>query len=469
MTKLPMMDFVKRVHFVGIGGVGMSGIARVLLNLGYKVSGSDLKATELTRGLSAAGARIRRGHRAANIKGADVVVVSTAVDSANPEVRAARSAGIPVARRVEMLAEIGRMKKTITVSGTHGKTTTTAMIAMALESAGVDPTAIVGGQVAHLGGPGGSNARLGLGDYLVAEADESDGSFLKLLPLVAVVTNIDDDHLDHYGSFAALKNAFLRHLQDLPFYGTAVLCSDDRVLRGLIPKVERPVLTYGLRGSPDWKGRILRRAGGAGTRMEVRRNGRRAGVVDLNVSGRHNALNALAAVAVGEALALDIKPVLAGLSRFAGVGRRMELLGSAAGVTFYDDYGHHPTEVAATLQAMRELVPRGKAHRLIVLFQPHRYSRTRDLHRAFGPALKRADAAYIMEIYPAGEKPIQGVGSELILRAALKSGVRAQRFTRAVDLVRDLRAGDTVLTLGAGDVWKVGMDLLRRLKAPTLA
>ncbi|MFH1723610.1 MAG: UDP-N-acetylmuramate--L-alanine ligase [Elusimicrobiota bacterium] len=506
-----MMDFVRRIHFVGIGGVGMSGIAQVLLNLGYSVSGSDLKATELTRRLAAAGAEVRIGHRAANIRGAEVVVISTAVPPSNPEVAAARAAGIPVARRVELLAEIARLKKTITVSGTHGKTTTTAMAAMALQAAGADPTVIVGGQVANLeaesprprtaGGSrsrhelpvGGTNARVGLGEYLVAEADESDGSFLKLYPLVAVVTNIDDDHLEHYGGFSALKKAFLEHLHHLPFYGTAVLCADDPVLRGLMGRVRRPVVTYGLApgsgsgrragtrgGAADWCGVVLPAAGkgglGAGTRMAVYHQGRKKGVLKLRVAGRHNALNALAAVAVGGFLGLDLRKVFRGLSSFSGVGRRMERLGEAGGIDFIDDYGHHPTEVRATLEALAGTsARRGPAagrrwagkRRIVAVFQPHRYSRTKALHRAFGPAVRKADAVYVMDIYPAGERPIPGVTSKLILDAVRRAGVPAYPFTRPVDLVRELREGDVVLTLGAGDVWKVGMDLLRRLQSRT--
>ncbi|HBL15509.1 MAG: UDP-N-acetylmuramate--L-alanine ligase [Elusimicrobia bacterium GWA2_69_24] len=476
-----MMDFVRRVHFVGIGGVGMSGIAQILLNLGYTVSGSDLKETELTRSLADAGARVRIGHRAGNIRGADVVVFSTAVDLANPELRAARAAGIPVARRVELLAEIARLKKTITVSGTHGKTTTTAMIALALEKAGVDPTVIVGGQVALSRGGQGSTAKLGLGEYLVAEADESDGSFLKLFPLVAVVTNVDDDHLDHYGTFAALQEAFLEHLRHLPFYGTAVLCADDPVVRSLLPKVDRPVVTYALADSrvrADWIGRLLPTAPGRGEcRMEVRYRGKKLGLLALRVPGRHNALNALAAVAVGRVLGLDRARLFAGLSEFRGVGRRLELLGEAGGIRVIDDYGHHPTEVRATLAALRTVFPRGgkrgargpRGRRVVVLFQPHRYTRTKSLFRAFGAAFAAADQVYIMDIYPAGEKPIRGVSSRLILDAMARQGRRAQAFTRTVDLMRDLREGDVLLTLGAGDVWKSGMDVLRRLQAHTYA
>ena len=443
---------VRRIHFVGIGGVGMSGIAQILVNLGYEVSGSDLKATELTRRLAAAGARVHAGHKASHIRGAEVVVVSSAVSPANPEVAAARRAGVPVVPRGEMLAELARLKKTVTVAGTHGKTTTTAMTAMALRGAGADPTVIVGGQVADLG----SNARVGLGEFLVAEADESDGSFMRLVPLAAVVTNIDDDHLDHYGSMAELKKAFLTHLHGLPFYGAAVLCVDDPGVRSILPRVDRRVITYGLKPGAQWRGKVL-----DGRRVDVFHKGKRAGTLTLRLWGRHNAQNSLAAVAVSDFLGLSVPKAMAGLSAFRGVGRRMELLGEGAGISFLDDYGHHQTEVAATLEAVRGAYP---GRRLVVVFQPHRYSRTKALHRAFGPALRRADLVFVMDIYPAGEKPIPGVGPRLILDS-LK---RARAFTRPLDLIRELRPGDVVLTLGAGDVWKVGADLMRRAQSSTL-
>ncbi len=461
-----MMDFVRRIHFVGIGGVGMSGIAQVLLNLGYKVSGSDLKLTEVTRRLAAAGAKISKGHKAGHIRKAEVVVTSTAVSMANPEVRAARAKGIPVIPRVEMLAELARLKKTVTVSGTHGKTTTTAMTAMALRGAGADPTMIVGGQITNLG----TNARLGMGDILVAEADESDGSFLKLKPLVAIVTNIDSDHLDYYGSYANLQAAFLTHIQSLPFYGAAVLCADDPGVAEILPLIEREtVITYGLR-SGLWRGKILssgaRRAGAWRTRVEVRRGRNKIGVLDLKVAGRHNALNALAAIAAADFLGMDMKKAFRGLSEFEGVGRRMESLGFANGVTFIDDYGHHPTEIEAVLETVKGMFP---GRRIVPVFQPHRYSRTKALYKEFGGAFKRAGRVYVMDIYPAGEKPIRGVRASLIVDAARRAGVRAEAFTRSVDLMLELKRGDVVVTLGAGDVWKTGLDLLRRLKRRTLA
>lgn len=466
--RAPMRQFVRRVHFVGIGGVGMSGIAQVLLNLGFKVSGSDLKETELTRRLRRAGAKVFIGHRASQADGAEVVVVSSAVSADNPEARRARSCGVPVVPRVAMLAELARLKKTITVAGSHGKTTTTAMLGMALQAAGVDPTVVVGGQVANLMG---ANARVGLGDYLVAEADESDGSFLSLFPLVAVVTNVDDDHLDHYGTMDNLKAAFREHLSHLPFYGLAVVCAEDANALAAARGAARPVATYALERAAHWEGRFRpvppRLAGVVAQRLEVRHHGRLWGVLDLRVPGRHNALNALAAVAAADFLGCVPAKVARGLSDFRGVGRRLERLGSAHGVLFIDDYGHHPTEVKATLAALRASYAKGR--RLLVVFQPHRFTRTRQLWRQFGPALRGADQAFILPIYAAGEKPIAGVSSELIVRSARRAGVSARPFTRALDLVCELAPGDVVLSLGAGDVWKVGADLLRRLEGGTLS
>lgn len=465
-----MKSFIRRIHFVGIGGVGMSGIAQVLVNLGYSVSGSDLKETEITRRLAAAGARVSIGHRPGNLRGAEVVVTSTAVGTGNPEVAEARRLGLPVVPRAEMLAELARLKRTVTVSGSHGKTTTTSMVAMALRAAGADPTMVIGGQLANIR----SNARLGAGDYLVAEADESDGSFLKLFPLAAVVTNIDTDHLDFHGSMERLEGAFLRHLENLPFYGAAILCRDDARLRRLIARVRRSVVTYGLEDGAHWRAVLLppRAAAGelfCGERAALYHRGRRAGTLELKVSGRHNVANALAAVAAGHFLGFDVKRLLAGLAEFSGVGRRLDILGRAQGIDFVDDYGHHPTEIRATLAAVAAAARRRPGRRVVVLFQPHRYSRTQLLHREFGAAFRDADAVYVADIYPAGEKPIRGVTSRLILDAVKAAGRPASPFARTVDLARELRPGDILVTLGAGDVWKFGVDLLRRFEGRTMA
>lgn len=449
-----MKSFVRRIHFVGIGGVGMSGIAEVLNNLGYKVSGSDVKSSEITRRLSAGGVRIFSGHRASNAEGAQVVVVSSAVSEANPEVAYARRRGIPVILRAQMLAELGRMKKTVTVAGTHGKTTTTSLTSMALRAAGAEPTMIIGGQLKNIR----SNAKLGVGEYLVAEADESDGSFLFLTPLVAVVTNVDDDHLDHYKTMKALQDAFVAHLERLPFYGAAVLCADDAALMSLRPRVTRPVITFGFGPGADWRARNVRMTKD-GSVCDVHHRGRKALTLRLNVPGRHNVSNALGALAAGAFLGFDLRRLARGLSEFRGVGRRLDRLGSAGGVEFVDDYGHHPTEVRTTLAAVAGL---WKAGRVIVIFQPHRFSRTKLLAREFGPALRAADFSYIMDIYPAGEKPIKGVSSKLILDSMKKARAAGAPFPGALELAKQLKPGDVVLTLGAGDVWKVGEDLLRR-------
>lgn len=456
-----MKSFVRRIHFVGIGGVGMSGIAEVLNNLGYKVSGSDAKSTETTRRLQGAGVHVYEGHAAAHAAGAQVVVVSSAIADSNPETVWARKRGIPVVLRAQMLAELGRMKKTVTIAGSHGKTTTTSLVSMALKEAGAGPTMIIGGQLKNIG----SNAKLGIGEYLVAEADESDGSFLFLTPLVAVVTNIDNDHMDHYKTMDALKDAFVSHLLRLPFYGAAVLCADDPVLASIRPRVTRHVITFGFAAGADWRAKNAR-LGKDGSACDVLHNGKKVMTLRLRVAGRHNVSNALAALAAGHFLGFDLKRLARGLADFSGVGRRMDRLGEAGGVEFVDDYGHHPTEVRATLSAVAGL---WKAKRVVVIFQPHRFSRTKLLAREFGAAFKGADLVYVTDIYAAGEKALAGVTSKLIVDSIRKTGVKALAFPGALDAARDLRPGDVVLTLGAGDVWKIGEDLLRRRRGGSAA
>jgi UDP-N-acetylmuramate--alanine ligase len=448
-----MRSFVRRIHFVGIGGVGMSGIAEVLNNLGYTVSGSDAKSTETTRRLQAAGIRVYNGHSAANAAGAQVVVVSSAVAAGNPEVADARKRGVPVVLRAQMLAELGRMKKTVTIAGSHGKTTTTSLVSMALKEAGAGPTMIIGGQLKNIQ----SNAKLGVGPYLVAEADESDGSFLFLAPLVAIVTNVDDDHLDHYKTMDALKDAFVAHLQRLPFYGAAVLCADDANLMSLRDRITRPIVTFGVTKDADWRAKNMRMTKD-GSVCEVHYKGRKVLTLKLRVPGRHNVSNALAALAAGVFLGFELKRLAKGLAQFSGVGRRLDRLGTADGVEFVDDYGHHPTEIRATVAAVRLW----KARRIVVVFQPHRFSRTKLLAGDFGPAFKGADRVFVTEIYAAGEKPLKGVTSKLIIDSARRAGVFCAAFPGTLELSRELRPGDVVLTLGAGDVWKTGVDLLRR-------
>ncbi len=450
------MDGVVKAHFIGIGGIGMSGIARLMLGLGYGVSGSDSKASEITSALSREGARVCIGHSAGAIGNADVVVVSSAIKPDNPELLAARRRGLAVVQRALMLSKLAELKKTVTVAGTHGKTTTTSMTAAALEAAGADATAVIGGIVKGAG----TNLKLGRSEYLVAEADESDGSFLYFSPLVACVTNIDSDHLDHYGNMANLKSAFRRHLERLPFYGMAALCSDDPVVRELIPGLKVPHVTCGVSGGADWTAR-----GAAFTPEGVSYTaffrGARRGRVQLRCGGLHNVRNSLLALAAGCYLGFDFERLAEGLRNFAGVKRRMDRIGTVAGVDFVDDYGHHPTEVRATLAAARGLFP---GRRLVVLFQPHRYSRTRLLYRDFGRAFGGADKVFVAPVYPAGEKPIPGVDSGLILRQLRRNGARAAAFPGVLEAMKELRSGDVFMTLGAGDVWKLGEEVKMKME-----
>jgi len=449
------MARVKTAHFIGIGGIGMSGIARLMLGLGYKVTGSDARASEITRALRGEGAKISEGHSASALGAPDIVVVSSAVKPGNPELDAAFRRGLPVARRALMLSKLAALKKTVTIAGTHGKTTTTTMTAAALEAAGADATAVVGGIIKGAG----SNIRLGGGHYLVAEADESDGSFLYFSPLVACVTNIDSDHLDHYGSMQNLKEAFIRHLARVPFYGQAVLCWDDPAIRELLPYVKTPLVTCGLSKGADWEARDVKFSP-RGVSYKAFFRGRLKGPVSLRCGGAHNVRNSLLALAAGSYLGFDFKKLARGLWNFAGVKRRMDRLGAAAGVDFVDDYAHHPTEIKATLEAARGLFP---GRRLVTLFQPHRYSRTSLLYKEFGRAFGGADRVYVAPVYAAGEKPLPGVDSGLILRQLAKNGAPASAFGGVLETLKELRPGDVFLTLGAGDVWKLGEETRLKL------
>jgi UDP-N-acetylmuramate--alanine ligase len=443
------------IHFVGIGGIGMSGIAEVLLNLGYPVSGSDLKASDVTRRLVTLGARVAVGHAAKNVVDVDVVVVSSAVDSHNPEVVAARQAGIPVIPRAEMLGELMRVKDGVAVAGSHGKTSTTSMVAAVFAQAGLDPTVIVGGVAKALG----SNARLGQGDVLVAEADESDGSFRHLSPMAAVITNIDREHMDHYGDLAALRTAFLDFANKVPFYGLVVICADDPGAAALAPDLLKRHVTYGLSGG-DYRGVILE-ATPEGTRFEVSIRGKARGPVHLKMPGVHYAQNALATLAIADFFGVSFDDYREAMAGLGGVDRRFSIRGEAGGVLVVDDYGHHPTEIAATLAAAR-LYQR----RTVVAFQPHRYSRTQDLLRDFAPALAGADEIVITDVYAAGEKAIPGVDTAALI-ATFPSDHPAKYLPRpqlASGLAALVRPGDLVLTLGAGDITQVGPDLLARLR-----
>ena len=463
-----MFAKIQRIHFVGIGGIGMSGIAEVLLTLGYKVSGSDLKHSPVTERLSDLGAIIFEGHRAENITGAEVVVTSSAIRRDNPEVLQAHAQHIPVIQRAEMLAELMRLKYGIAIAGMHGKTTTTSMVAAVLAAGGLDPTVVVGGRVDAMG----SNARLGKSQYLVAEADESDRSFLKLSPILAVVTNIDREHMDCYASMAEVEQAFVDFVDRVPFYGMVLLCNDDERLRALLPRLARRAITYGL--LPDSDFRILAAHAGSSKQADARHHscfaveycGKSLGEFRLQVPGNHNVLNATAALAVGIGLDIDPDRIREGLAEFRGVDRRFQLRGEAAGVTVIDDYGHHPTEIRATLAAARQ----SGFNRVHVVFQPHRYTRTRDLLQEFGGAFADADTVLVLDIYAASETPISGVSGGSVADAVRRIGGREARYVASFeDAAREAAAaaaaGDMILTLGAGNVSHLGPQVLEHLKA----
>ena len=457
-----MLRKIQHVHFVGIGGSGMSGIAEVLLNLGYTVSGSDLRRTATTDRLASLGARVFEGHAAGYASGAHVVVTSTAVSLQNAEVVEARRHGVPVIPRAEMLAELMRLKYGVAVAGSHGKTTTTSMVALVLDRGGLDPTVVVGGRLGVLG----SGARLGKGEFLVAEADESDRSFLKLTPTLAVVTNIDREHLDTYRDLADIQEAFLGFVNKVPFYGGAVLCLDNPPVRDILPRVERRVVTYGLSPQASVSARDLELRP-AGAHYTATLDGRPLGAVTLAVPGAHNVANSLAAVAVGLDLDVPWGAVKAGLESFTGVDRRFQVRGERGGVLVIDDYGHHPTEIRATLEALRL---RAGERRTVVLFQPHRFTRTQALWDDFCKAFHQADVLLLTDIYPASEEPVPGITAEALARALGERGHRqvawAGNLQSATErLAAEVREGDVVLTLGAGSVWTAGEELLRRRAA----
>jgi UDP-N-acetylmuramate--alanine ligase len=463
------MRRIGTIHFVGIGGSGMGGIAEVLINLGYRVQGSDLKPNAVTARLQQLGARIDIGHRAENADGADVVVTSSAVPADNPEVQAALARRVPVVPRAEMLGELMRFRESIAVAGTHGKTTTTSLVASILAEGGLDPTFVIGGRLKSAG----TNARLGAGRYLVAEADESDASFLHLQPLIAIVTNIDNDHLvTHGGDFASLCDSFVSFLHNLPFHGLAVLCQDDEHVQGILPRVGRPVITYGLGAEADVRAINVRRER-TRTLFDVVRKGHAAALsIALNMAGLHNVRNALAAIAVATELEIDDAAIARALAGFQGIDRRMQLVGelqTAAGhITIVDDYGHHPTEIAATLDALRQTWP---GRRLVLAFQPHRYTRTRDLLDDFASVLSGFDVVLVTEVYAAGEAPIKGADGRAICRAIRSRGKLEPVFVNRAENIgtalRDvLRDGDVVVTMGAGHIGAIAHGLLTRLAAP---
>ena len=448
------------IHFVGIGGIGMSGIAELLLNLGYRVSGSDLRLSDTTERLTAAGAKIRSGHGAANIpEDARVVVVSSAVRPDNEEVVEAHRRKIPVIPRAEMLAELMRMKYGIAIAGTHGKTTTTSMVATVLAAAGWDPTAVVGGKLNSLG----SNAKLGSGDFLVAEADESDGSFVKLSPTVAVVTNIDPEHLDYYSGIGQIKETFLHFLNKVPFYGFAVLCVDHPNVQELIPSLQKTYVSYGFSHQADYRADDVVPEGMV-NRFHVVRRGELLGEFSLTAAGRHNVSNALAAVTVASELGIPVDKIREGLADYRGVHRRFQVKGERDGVTVVDDYGHHPAEIRATLEAAREVWP---DRRVVVGFQPHRYSRTNALFQEFVSAFHEADLLLVFDVYPAGEEPIPGASGKRLCEAIRDHGHKAAFYAgkaaeAAAEVLPRLRPGDIFLIMGAGDVWKLADVVVSR-------
>lgn len=457
-----MKHKVKRLHFVGIGGSGMSGIAEVLLNLGYQVSGSDLAANGATERLAALGAHITIGHAAKNVEDADAVVISTAVKSDNPEVIAARTRRMPVVPRALMLAELMRLKQGIAVAGTHGKTTTTSLVASVLAEGGLDPTFVIGGRLTSAA----SNARLGSGEFIVVEADESDASFLHLQPVVAVVTNIDADHMETYQhDFAKLKQAFVEFLQNLPFYGSAILCSDDAPVREIMPFVSKPIVTYGFNKDAMVRAEDVVHEGGR-MRFRARREGTDGALdVTLNLPGRHNVLNALAAIAVATELGVSDKAIVTALGEFRGVGRRFQRYGDIAipggSFTLVDDYGHHPAEMRATLDAARGAFP---GHRLVLAFQPHRYTRTRDLFEDFVSVLSSVDALLLAEVYAAGESPIVAADGRALVRAVRVAGKVEPLFVKQIaDMAEAIRTlakpGDVVVTMGAGSIGSIAANL----------
>lgn len=461
-----MFKKYQHIHFVGIGGIGMSGIAEVLLNLGYRISGSDARRSAITDRLERLGARIHEGHDAANIEGAHVLVTSTAVRPDNPEVVAAVQKQIPVIPRAEMLAELMRLKYGIAIAGSHGKTTTTSMVATMLDQAGFDPTVVVGGRVNTLG----SNARLGRGDFMVVEADESDKSFLKLSPTIAVVTNIDLEHLDFYRDLEEIRSCFVQFVNKVPFYGSVIICLDDPNIQLIIPRITRRIVTYGLRAHAEISaGEVRLSRENFSSLFTVRRESETLGQIRLNVPGEHNVCNALAAVAIGLELEMTFDQIREGLESYNGTERRFQIKGMIGegpdSILLVDDYGHHPTEIRATLAAAKT-----SGRRLVVLFQPHRYSRTEALFDEFARSFYDAEAVLLTDIYAASEEPLPGVSAERLAREIERYGHRNARYVGGLEeakiaLMQAARPGDLVLTLGAGSVWRVGEEFLAQMGA----
>lgn len=456
-----MLRKTQRIHFVGIGGIGMSGIAELLLNLNYTVSGSDLKESDITKRLRRLGAKIYKGHRKSHIKDADVVVYSSAVDQKNIEVRGAIESMIPVIRRAEMLAELMRMKYSIAVAGSHGKTTTTSLIATVLAKGGMDPTVVIGGKLNSLG----SNAKLGEGEFLVAEADESDGSFTRLTPTIAVVTTIDKEHMDHYRDMNMLKEAFLEFINKVPFYGLSVLCLDQQYIQELIPKVEKRHITYGLTSQADYTAKDII-SSGLKTSFKVFFKGEEMGEMSISMPGVHNVYNALATIAVGLELDIRFGKIKKALKEFSGIQRRFQVKGEVNGIMVVDDYAHHPEEIKAVLKAAKE---GWGDRRIIAVFQPHRYTRTQSLMNEFFTAFNDSDRLIITDIYSAGEEPIENIDAGVIYEGIKSYGYKGVSYikdkSKIVDALMDIiEKGDIVITLGAGNIWSAGEKLLKRIR-----
>jgi UDP-N-acetylmuramate--alanine ligase len=459
---MKILGKVKHVHFVGVGGIGMSGIAELLLNLGYTVSGSDIKASPVTERIARLGGKVFKGHRPGNIEGADVVVYSSAVPVDNAEIREAGDRGIPVIPRAEMLAELMKLKYGVAVAGAHGKTTTTTMIASILTAGNLDPTVVIGGRLNIWGG---SNAKLGQGDILVAESDESDGSFMALSPAIAVVTNIDLEHVDYYGSMENIRTAFVNFINKIPFYGTAILCMDNEEIQNIIPRLKRSYVTYGTTSQSDIRARDIQKDK-LTVDFEVIHHGSSLGRVVVGMPGDHSVLNALAAITVGIGFDMDMDQIRKGLANLGGLERRFQVKGEKNGVVLVDDYGHHPAEIIATLATAKECWPE---KRLVVIFQPHRYSRTRALYDRFVISFNQADVLVIAPIYPAGERPIEGVDADWLYRGIKERGHKdvylgSDHNDILSFLSSTVKPGDTVVTLGAGDIYRVGDEFFARRK-----
>jgi UDP-N-acetylmuramate--alanine ligase len=451
----------QHVHFIGIGGIGMSGLAEVLLNLGYRITGSDLRLTPITDRLQSLGATIFEGHSARNIEGAKAVVVTSAAAPDNPEIVAARRQGIAVIPRGELLAELMRLKYGIAIAGSHGKTTTTSMVATILGEAGLDPTVVVGGRVGTMGG---SNARVGHSDFMVVESDESDGSFLKLSPIVVAVTNIDREHLDHYRDIDEIRDAFRDFINKVPFYGAAIICLDDENVQRIMPQITRRVITYGASAQVEFQISDVN-CGHLMSEFNLRRGENRLGRFRLNVPGYHNVLNGTAAVAIAIWLEVPLEKIRQALAMFSGVDRRFQTRGQERGITVIDDYGHHPTEIRATLAAARLC----NFRRVLAIFQPHRYTRTQALMEEFARSFNQADAVFLVDIYAASEKPIEGVTSTALAQKLRDYGHRNARYAGTIDhavqtVLREVQDGDMVITLGAGNVWQAGDKILQALR-----